>query len=190
MKVVCLQGSHKRNGNTSTILGWVEQALQEAGHEVAHVHMAEKTIGGCIGCYRCQQDPDELICSVQDDGNALLETIAGADALIYATPLYCWDFSGQMKPLLDRHLSFVTGFTDPASHKSHLEGKTAGLLVTCGGPEGEGNTDCISTIWERMASFAKLDPVHQLIVPNCMDPKNLGEEQQEMAKQFAAKIAG
>ncbi|NIR01078.1 MAG: flavodoxin family protein [Gemmatimonadales bacterium] len=190
MKVVCLQGSHKKNGNTSTMLGWVEEALQGAGHQIEHVHMAEKNVSGCIGCYRCQQDPDELICSVQDDGSDLLEAIAGADALIYATPLYGWDFSGQMKPLLDRHLSFVTGFMDPAAHKSHLEGKTAALLVTCGGPEGQGNTDCISTIWQRMASFAKFGPVHELIVANCADPKDLGEEHQTMAEQFASTIAG
>lgn len=190
MKVVCLQGSHKKKGNTSTVLGWVEQALQEAGHEVEHVHVAEKTVGGCIGCYRCQQDPDELVCSVQDDGNGLLEAMAGADALIYATPLYGWDFSSQMKPLLDRHLSFVTGFMDPTAHKSHLEGKTAALLVTCGGPEGAGNTDCISTIWERMASFTKFGPVHQLIVPQCTTPNDFGEEHQATARQFASKIAG
>ena len=190
MKVLCLQGSPRKNGNTNKILGWVEEALTEAGHEIEHIYVADKHIGGCISCYQCQQDPDELVCSVQDDGNAILASIAAADAVIYATPLYCWDFSGQMKPLIDRHISLVTGFMDPATHKSHVEGTRAGLLVTCGGPAGEGNTDCISTIFRRMADFGKCQVAAELIVPHCMSPDDLGDDQKKIAQEFAEELSG
>ena len=46
----------------------------------------------------------------------------GADALVYAAPLYCWCFPAQMKALIDRHVSLVTGFETP-KHKSLIEGK-------------------------------------------------------------------
>jgi len=172
------------------MLEWVEQALGAAGHDVDHVDVAEKQVGGCISCMRCQQDPDEWICAVQDEGNAILKSIVDADAVVYATPLYCWSWSGQLKPLMDRHLSFVTGYLDPATHKSHLEGKTLALLVTCGGPDEEGNTDCMHQIWKRLTNFSKCDRSLELVVPFCMDPEKLGDEHQAQARAFAEEITG
>jgi len=190
MGVLCLQGSPRRKGSTATMLGWTEDALAAAGHEVEHVHIADKHISGCIDCRRCQRDPDELICSVRDDGAALLNSVAQADAVIYATPLYCWGFAAQLKPLIDRHMSLVTGFLDPATHRSHVEGTTVALLVTCGGQDAEGNTDCIKLMWQRLAAFGKFSPVYELIVPGCLDASSLGDEHKSMAEELASKVAG
>ena len=190
MKVLCLQASPRKKGSTATMLGWVEEALAAAGHETERVEVAKRDISGCISCFRCQQDPDELICAVADDAQAILKSMTEADAIVYATPLYCWDFAGQIKPLLDRHLSLVTGYLDPATHRSHIEGKRLALLVTCGGPVGEGNTDTISTIFGRMAGFAKADLAAELIVPGCMSADDLTEEHKGQAAEFAAQVAG
>ncbi|MFQ5810553.1 MAG: hypothetical protein ACE5JM_13130, partial [Armatimonadota bacterium] len=84
----------------------------------------------------------------------------------------------------------VTGYLDPATHKSHLEGKRAALLVTCGGPDAEGNTDFIRPMFERMAQFGKCEVAGELVVPGLMSAENLTDEHKEQAKAFAAQIAG
>ena len=190
MNVLCLQGSPRKSGSTGKMLGWVEEELEALGHDVKHIDVGKEKIGGCVGCYKCQKDPDELVCAVDDKGLKILKRIAKADAVIYATPLYCWGFTAQFKALIDRHLCFVTGYMDPSTHKSHLEGKRAALLVTCGGPAGEGNTDTVSEVFRRMTDFLQCELAAELIVPGCVSPKTLGKEQEEQAKAFAAEVVG
>jgi multimeric flavodoxin WrbA len=185
-----MQGSPRENGSTATLLGWIEEELQAGGHEVEHVHIAGKELGGCISCFACQQDPDELVCSVQDDAQAIFASMTEADAAIYATPLYCGGFTGQFKPFLDRHLCLITGLGDPATHRSHVEGKRAGLLVTCGGPDAEGNTDLIRPMFRRMIEFGKCEAVAELVVPGLMSADNLTDEHKEQAKAFAEQLVG
>jgi len=176
MKVLCLQGSPRTNGSTNAVCEWIEEDLRAAGHEVEHVNIVDKQLGGCISCFRCQQDPDELVCAVEDDAQAIFQTMTEADAIIYATPLYCWGFTGQFKPFLDRHLCFVTGYLDPSTHKSHIEGKRMGLLVTCGGPDIEGNTDLIGPMFGRMAQFGKCTVAADLVVPDLTSSDDLTDE--------------
>ena len=50
----------------------------------------------------CQGNLDEPGCVQKDDAIAIIDRLLAADVIIYATPLYVWDFSSQMKALLDR----------------------------------------------------------------------------------------
>ncbi|RKX73024.1 MAG: flavodoxin family protein, partial [Spirochaetes bacterium] len=63
MKVLCIQGSPRRKGNTAKILGWVEEEIRSHGHDVEHIHIEDLSLEGCCGCYFCQINPDELECS-------------------------------------------------------------------------------------------------------------------------------
>ncbi|MFH1069028.1 MAG: flavodoxin family protein [Candidatus Glassbacteria bacterium] len=190
MKVLCIQGSPRKNGNTATVLGWVEQELNSRGHAVEHLEIAGYGLEGCVGCYKCQLDPAELTCSRQDRGLEVFESMKEADAVIYATPLYCWGFSSQIKPFIDRHLCLSTGYGDPRTHRSHVDGKRVGLLVTAAGQEGKGNSDLIVEVFERLADYVKTDVVARLIVPSCTEPGDLGEKQRKKARAFAEAIAG
>jgi multimeric flavodoxin WrbA len=49
-------------------------------------------------------------CVQKDDAFSVFERMMAADALIYSSPLYCWDFPAQMKALIDRHFCLVTGY--------------------------------------------------------------------------------
>lgn len=190
MKVICLQASPRRKGSTGTVAGWIAEELGAAGHEVEVIDMASQSVRACMACLACQQDPDQLICAVDDDGRTLIVKMAEADAIIYATPLYCWNFTGHIKPLLDRHLAFVTGFHDPTTHRSHLDGKRTGLVVTCGGPVGEGNTDLIAEEFARLMRFAKMQTVEPLMIGGLMGPGALTDEHREQARGFARRLVG
>jgi multimeric flavodoxin WrbA len=190
MRVTAINGSPRKKGNTARALGWVEDELRAKGHLVEHIHIDDYKLEGCVGCYKCQQDPEELVCSRQDAGVEIFERMKESDAIIYATPLYCWGFTSQIKPLIDRHLAFVSGYGDPETYKSHIEGKRVSLLVTAAGPEGAGNSDTITEIFKRLMDYTKARVVAQLIVPYCTTPDNLGEEQKTKARAFADQVIG
>jgi len=190
MKVVCLQSSPRRKGSTATVVSWIAEELGAAGHEVEVIDMVTRSVRACMACMACQRDPDELMCAVEDDGGAILAALAAADAVVYATPLYAWSFTGHLKPLLDRHLALVTGFHDPAAHRSHLAGKRAGLVVTCGGPVGAGNTDLIAEEFSRLMHFVLTETAEPLMIGGLTGPAALTDEHRAQAQAFARRLVG
>ena len=110
MKVLTLLGSPRKTGNTATVLARFEKLISRA-HRVHRVTIIEHEIRGCLGCAACQAKPDEPGCVQKDDCVSILNQIIESDLVIYATPLYCWCFSSQMKALLDRHYCLVTEYS-------------------------------------------------------------------------------
>lgn len=55
---------------------------------------------GCLGCQYCRNHPGE--CAQDDDMKHILEILDQTDILVLATPVYCFDMTGQMKIMLDR----------------------------------------------------------------------------------------
>ena len=190
MKVLAINSSPRKNGNTAKVLGWVEEEFRSRGHEVEHIHISDYKLEGCVGCYKCQMDPEELVCSRQDAGVEIFGRMKEADAIVYASPLYCWGFTAQVKPLIDRHLCLATGYGDPSTHKSHIESKRVALLVTAAGQEGKGNSDLITEVFKRLADYVKTDVVAQLVVPFCTQPGDLGDEHKDKACAFVGEILG
>ncbi len=190
MKVLALLGSPRKNGNTARVLSWVEDKLKRDGHQVERLDVAALGLEGCAGCHLCQKSaPDELVCSRRDSGLEVFRKMIAADAIIYASPLYWFDFTAQIKSLIDRHLCLIRGGADnPATHYSQLEGKRLALLVTAYDQAGEGNSDLLSEMFRRMAAFCKAPVTAELVVPYCREPKDLGPMQKDSAERFAAEL--
>jgi len=185
MKVATILGSPRLKGNTATVLGWFEEAL--AGeHEVDRINVVKFKVNGCLGCYKCQETSEEIGCVQKDDGAGLYQRMMAADAIVYASPLYWWGFSAQIKPLIDRQMALVTGYDTP-EYKSLIEGRKASLLVTCGGPI-EDNADLIQGIFDRAAAYTMTPVAGKYVIPNLMTPEDLGEEAREVARQMAADL--
>jgi multimeric flavodoxin WrbA len=185
MKIMTILGSPKRNGNTATVLEQFESIITD-DHEVDRVDIASYNITGCVGCYACQQVPDEPGCVQQDDVVSIFERMMKSDAVVYASGLYCWDFTSQMKAFLDRHFCLVTGYGTP-DYKSLLDGKRAALLVTCGGPV-EDNADLIQTMFDRMVHYCKGNVIGKYIVPNCTVPDAIGSEAAKIVERMAVDM--
>lgn len=189
MKVLTILGSPRRNGNTARILGWVEEDLRGAGHDTERIIIADYPLQGCVGCYLCQKHPGELFCSRTDRGLEVLRKIIEADTVVYSTALYWWDFTAQLKLLIDRHFCLVHGSNDPATYRSLIDGKPLALLVTAYDHAGEGNSELICEMFKRIAGYCKARVAAELVVPFCRAPQDLGEIQRGQAKQFADSIA-
>ena len=64
-----------------------------------HISLKGKNIGFCIGCLACQNTQR---CVINDDTVEIAEKVKNSDTLVFATPIYYYEMSGQMKTLLDR----------------------------------------------------------------------------------------
>lgn len=74
-----------------------------APHRVERIKIADYAVSGCHGCDVCQWDLNTPGCVQHDDAVALFQRLMKTDVIVYATPLYAWGFTAQMKAFLDRH---------------------------------------------------------------------------------------
>jgi multimeric flavodoxin WrbA len=185
MRIISILGSPRRKGNTAKVLSLFEDIVQK-NHEVERINITKYKVGGCLGCYKCQERKDEPGCVQEDDALTIFEKMIQADAIVYASPLYCWSFTSQIKPLIDRHLCLVSGYGTP-DHSSLLSGKPAALLVTCAGPV-EGNCDAIQTIFTGFSDYVKLAGKGSFILPFCTTPDAIGDEGAELAGNLAKSL--
>lgn len=100
MKKVIVISTSLRAGSNSDMLAdkFIEGALA-AGNEVEKITLSGKNIGFCKGCLACQKLGK---CVIDDDANAIMQKVLEADVVCWATPIYYYEMSGQMKVLIDR----------------------------------------------------------------------------------------
>lgn len=188
MKVLCLQGSARKKGNTAKVLGWVEEELKRCGHEVETVYLTAKDLNGCTGCARCKEVPDGIGCAQKDDIPEILGQMVHADAVVFASPLYFWGVTAQIKAVIDRTYSLYTRYHEPG-HASLIEGQRHALLVTGGGP-WDNNAEAAFTAFARMQKPHKTIHAGELYVGGCTIPAALGEETRVRAAEFAGRLVG
>lgn len=98
-KVLIISTSLRRNSNSDYIAREFERGAKDAGNEVEFVSLIGKKIDFCIGCLTCQLTQE---CVIKDDANEIAEKVKNADVVVYATAVYYYEMSGQMKTLIDR----------------------------------------------------------------------------------------
>ncbi|MFC1836153.1 flavodoxin family protein [Thermodesulfobacteriota bacterium] len=183
MKIVSVFGSPRKKGNTATVLGWVEAELEEKGHDVHRINLTGSKINGCIECFTCKKKPDEPGCPQKDDALEVFDRILEAEAVIYASPVFCWSWTAQMKSFIDRHFCLVKE-SGPAERHSLLEGKKIALVATSAGPL-EGNADLLVHQFDRLAAYLDANVVDRLLLPLCTLPQEMSDD----AKAQALKLA-
>ncbi len=188
MRITTLLGSAKKKGNTATVLGWVEDELKSLGHDVERIYLNNKSIGGCLGCAKCRENPDEIACVQKDDAIDIMEQMISSEVVLFASPIYFWGFSSQIKALIDRGYSLVTNYHKPG-HTSLMEGKRIGLLVT-GADAYEENAEGLFTAFDRIVDFLLARKSGELYVGESSVPAELPEEVKDRALELARSLVG
>lgn len=100
MKHVLVISTSLRPGSNSDMLAnqFIEGA-KAAGHNVEKISLVGKNIQFCKGCLACQKLGK---CVIDDDANKITEKVLDAEVVVWATPIYYYEMSGQMKTLIDR----------------------------------------------------------------------------------------
>jgi len=186
MQITTLLGSSKKKGNTASVLVWVEEELKSQGHEVERIYLNNKSIGGCLGCAKCRENPDEIACVQKDDAIDIMDQMISSDVVLFASPIYFWGFSAQIKALIDRGYALVTNYHKPG-HTSLMKGKRIGLLVT-GADAYEDNAEGMFTAFNRIVDFLLAKRSGELYVGECSVPSDLSEEVKDKALELARSL--
>ena len=124
MKVIAINGSPHKEGNTFHALNMVGKELKKAGIEFEIIHVGDKAIHGCIACNSCAINKDEK-CSIKTDKlNDWIQEMKNADGILIGAPVHYSGIAGTMKCFLDRAF-YVAG-----SNGNLFRHKVGAALVT------------------------------------------------------------
>lgn len=98
-KIVILSTSPRKNSNSNALAKEFAKGAKEAGNKVEIISVIGKKIEFCRGCFACQKTGQ---CVIKDDVNEIEQKVQEADVIVWATPIYYYEMSGQMKVLIDR----------------------------------------------------------------------------------------
>jgi multimeric flavodoxin WrbA len=102
MKLIAFNGSPRKDGNTTQLMGHLLQEIEKEGIETELVQLSAKAIHGCIACYKCFENQDKR-CAVKDDAaNEYIEKMQTAQGIVLGSPSYFQDVTAEMKALIDR----------------------------------------------------------------------------------------
>ena len=106
MKVLLINGSPHKNGNTALALAEMEKVFEAEGVDCEIIHIGNQPICGCIACGSCAKTGK---CVFDDAVNETAEKFAAADGLVLASPVYYAGPNATLTAFADR-LFFSTGF--------------------------------------------------------------------------------
>ena len=189
MKVLAIQGSPRKKGNTDIVLDRILRAVRKKGHRsLGKLYAADMDVSGCIECFACQKCEGEPGCSIEDDMETVYKKMLSADLIVLATPVFCWGATAQLKSILDRLYATFKFDSDP--YISLLEGKSVALVVTAGGSEKEG-ADVCEAMYKALFEFAHAKNKGVFIAPHLSTPAATKKDAKLLKKAdaFGAKIA-
>ena len=107
-KIVILNGSPRKNGNTSALVKAFTEGAASAGHSVTTFFLDGMDIHGCKGCFGGHSSR-ECPCVQRDDMVQIYPAVMDSDVVVLATPLYYWNMSGQLRTAVDRLFALEEG---------------------------------------------------------------------------------
>ena len=102
MKVLAINGSSRKKGNTDILLDKVLQPLQESGFACEKVWLGNDAVKVCLGCRKCAENKNRKCVIDSDNINDLVQKMVGADVIVLGSPVYVAGITAQMKAFLDR----------------------------------------------------------------------------------------
>ena len=99
--IVVLNGSPRKNGNTSALTAEFRRGAEDAGNKVTEFHLPAMKINGCLACEYCH-GKGEGTCVQKDDMDKVMPAYKEADMIVYASPIYYFDMTAQISAAIQR----------------------------------------------------------------------------------------
>lgn len=190
-KIMIINGSPRKGGNTTIVANWVAAGAMEAGAEVELIDATrlENKANGCQGCRSCNNN-EKYRCVIKDETSELVTRILEQDVVVFATPVYFGSCSAQLKRLLDRMYCFkrILGggrFTvEPG-----LKNVSLALIATAGADEKSGLTSLAENMRDVTAGLNK--ELQELLLPFCpAQPTEMASREavRDQAKAFGKQL--
>ncbi len=102
MKVVAVNGSARRDGNTALLLRHALREIEAEGISTELVQLAGLKVRGCTACFRCFANRDRRCAVTNDDANGVIGKMDAADGILLGSPTYFADVTAEIKAVVDR----------------------------------------------------------------------------------------
>ena len=158
MNVLVLQGSPNANGSTALLAHEFERGAREAGHAVQVVDVAKLDMEPCTGCVACGYEGP---CALSDDFDDLRGKILTADMLVFATPLYYYGMTAQLKAVIDRFCSSNSSIT-----RKHLKS----ALITVAWNSDDWTFDALEAHYDTLVRYLSLRDCGRVLGAGCGTP--------------------
>lgn len=142
MNIAVVNGSPRKGNTYAALEAFAEGASDK--HQIDWMWPDRLNISGCKGCGACQCYKG---CVAQDDSNDAVNKLVDADMIVFATPVYWWGMTAQLKTLIDK--CYCRG--------AQLKGKTVGVVVVGGAATDNEQYDIIKRQFDCMAKFLNWD---------------------------------
>lgn len=146
MKIVIVNGSARKGNTLAAIRAFVKGASEK--HEIEIIQADKLQMAPCKGCGACQCYKG---CVAQDDTNPTIDKIAAADMILFATPVYWWGMSAQLKLVIDK--CYCRG--------AQLKNKKIGVVSVGGSPVDNIQYELICKQFDCMADYLSCDVLFQ-----------------------------
>lgn len=158
-KILVLTGSPRKGGNSDLLAEAFIKGAMAKGHETTKFECGYKSIKPCIACNACYTRTGA--CVFGDDFNQLAPLLELSDMIVFATPLYWYTFSAQLKAGLDKLYALFIGGRQSLIQDS--------MLLACGETKEESDYEGLIKTYQIIAKFNKWNDAGILVAPAVSD---------------------
>lgn len=158
MKIIVLQGSPNVSGSTNILVEHFIDGAKEAGHHIVRHDLTKMHIQPCTGCLSCGFEGP---CVQKDDNEKIREDILSADMIVFATPLYYYGMSAQLKTVVDRFCAYNSSL-----HGKHMK---SALLTVAMGTE-DWIFEALESHYKTLVRYLDLDDCGMVLGYGCGSP--------------------
>lgn len=157
MKVIGIIASPRKDGNTDTLVREVLNAASENGNQVETHYLNQMDGLGCQACMYCKTHDH---CHQDDDISRLMESMKTADAVVFGSPLYYWEFASQFRTFIDRLYVFL----NPDFTVKLPKGKKAVVITSQGNPDARAFDNVLMDFDKLLTTygFLKVGGIHMV----------------------------
>lgn len=155
MKVTVITGSAHKNGTSAMLADKFIQGAKEAGHEVFRFDAAFETVKPCLACEYCSSHNTE--CIHKDSMVKLNEKLIDTDVIVFASPLYYYTVSAQLKSVIDRF----------NAKNANISGNKKAIMLATSYGDDDQTMEALDKMYESSLRFLNWENVGKVYAIGC-----------------------
>ena len=158
MKITVLMGSPNKKGSTAILVEQFKKGGQESGHQVEVLDVCRMKVNPCIGCVKCGYEGP---CVQKDDTSEIRSKLLNSDMIVFATPLYYYGMTAQLKTVVDRFCAYNSSL-----NRKHLKS----ALLTVAWNADDWTFDALVAHYKTLVRYINFDDCGMVLGYGCGSP--------------------
>ena len=158
MKIVILMGSPNPKGSTSILVESFTKGAEKSGHTVEQINVCQLHVNPCTGCISCGYEGD---CVQNDDNGHIRKALLSCDMVVFATPLYYYGMSAQLKAVVDRFCAYNSSL-----NRRHLKS----ALLTVAWNSDDWTFDALTAHYKTLVRYINFEDMGIVLGYGCGSP--------------------